>query len=221
MTTRLLWGALTLAALFLLLVGGVLAMPVSGLDSAAFDDLFRVSPGCVGRCLMGIQPNMELTDALNILQTHEWVGEITVTNAMEPDIDVRWQWTGRQPDLIDARMPGMLIAQAQYAGSNHFVVIMRVQTRLQIPDLEILLGQAPDSVAITRAYTGEIQMDASYHDPDARFRTSLSDRLTCPARLLAYVWQPSAQISQRSDDAPQGTAGRQVATRLCQGLRGG
>lgn len=181
----------------LLLIGVARVWPAPAPDLSDYNRLFQVSETCATPCLMGIQPGMPLSAAMAQLWEHDWVQGVTTPNTFESEVIVAWNWNGRQPDFIDSTLPGLMMARSYTGDLGHQVVFVTVETHLRFHDLHDALGAPPTGSASYWPQSRQINYDISYYDEATRIRTTLSTRLTCPIRLMAYFWHAHAQISQR------------------------
>ena len=186
-----------------LLIGGMRLMPDSLPATDTLSALFSPSESCPTGCLLGIPPEItRLVDAVAMLQAHEWVDRVHGgwnNNLFTSEVTVHWQWSGTQPDFIDATVPGMMMAESfSYDGiAGHIVTSFTIPTRLRLYDLQQTLGPTAEGMALYNSSQNAIQYGVSYHDPDSFTRTSLMASLPCPANLMTF-WHSHATLDYRA-----------------------
>jgi hypothetical protein len=102
LSTRLLRITFLLLTFFTCIIGFIRARPYNDHNIRA---LLSSGPDCPMPCFMGIRPGVTTCDqTIDILKTHEWVGEITADPCSPVDENPRWIswfWNSRQPNLLD------------------------------------------------------------------------------------------------------------------------
>jgi hypothetical protein len=142
MTTTLCKAALLLVIVF--------ALPMLFIRAQRYNDsdlhaLLNPPEGCAAPCFMGIRPGaMDIWDVLDVLHNHEWVariGQYDFEQFKNPDgtitIMLNWEWSGAQPDLIDASQSGSVWIL------DDNVVSIEVATFLRLGDIRLGMG-APE-----------------------------------------------------------------------------
>lgn len=140
-------GILFKSALLLVIA---LALPVLLIRAQPYDDralhaLFNPPSDCAAPCFMGIRPGaMDIWDALEVLRQHEWVARVShydleQSKNLDGTITIRlnWDWSGLQPELIDASQNGSVWIL------DDRVVSVEVATFLRLGDIRLGLG-APE-----------------------------------------------------------------------------
>lgn len=189
--------AIVLISLCALGVAGVHLLPASALDLSAFQTLYAPSATCEVGCFMGVRPEVDtVRQAVDALNQHEWVGYIVgdwQSNLFQPEVTVRWRWSGGQPAFIDENTLGIMTVRTDTGGSPHIVSDIRIATRLRLPELHAAMGETPIGRTLYYQNDGRIDYTIMYHHPESRTRTSLTAQITCPARLMVY-WNTPATI---------------------------
>lgn len=139
---------LLLKSVLLLVV--TLALPVLLIRAQPYDDrdlhvLLSPPSDCAAPCFMGMRPGaMDIWDALRVLHQHEWVarvGQYDFEQSKNLDgtitIRINWEWSGLQPDLIDASQDGSVWIL------DDRLVSVEVATFLRLGDIRLGLG-APE-----------------------------------------------------------------------------
>ncbi len=129
MARLLLRSSLVMTAVFVLMIGVIRARPYDGGELRTF----FLPENCRQPCWQQIRPGVTTVDeALAILQADTWVSQIERDNR-----GVNWFWSGRQPALVNADAPGVLLVH------NDRVLSVRVQLNAAFGDLQLAFGQ-PD-----------------------------------------------------------------------------
>jgi hypothetical protein len=117
----------------------VLLIRLQSRDDSALRQSISPSADCPAPCLLGIRPGLTaLTEADRHLRSHPWVKQVLFIDPIN-DPNTRfliWDWSGEQPDWIDARWQGEL--RSVYG----IVRGIRLQTRLTMADIWLLFGPA-------------------------------------------------------------------------------
>jgi hypothetical protein len=103
-------------------------------------------PGCAAPCYWGLQMGESSgADALVRLRGHPWVGPNLLYIRPLADLSTSywvWDWSGQQPNQIDDGKRGQLLLYRSHAAS------VRLQTRLALGDLWLMLGQARAGIRV-------------------------------------------------------------------------
>ena len=198
LAARLLRMAAALISLCLLVIAGVQFLPAHALDLTDFQTLYAPSATCDSGCFMGVRPEVDtVRQAVDALNQHEWVGGVIgswQSDLFQPEVTVRWRWSGKQPAFIDENALGTMIARTDSGGTPHVVLNLQVVTRLRLPELHAAMGETPIGRTLYYESDGQIIYTIFYHHPDSRTRTGLTAELRCPTRLMAY-WNTPATIN--------------------------
>lgn len=212
-------GSLRLAGpcliVFTLLIGGTRLLPPSAPDLAAFNQLFPASDACDSFCLLGIRPGMPLAEAVELLRANQWIRGVSVPNLFNYESQVYWNWSGQQPDFIDARFPGELYARSETDENGHYVVRVTIETRLRLDELQQGLGATSDGGAWWLPVPDKIAYWVSYYDETVQRRVTLGTEMGCPVRLLHYYWHPHTQVSQSEGQMLMDYVPPQMLPALC------
>jgi hypothetical protein len=103
-------------------------------------------PGCAAPCYWGVQMGESSgADAQALLRGHPWVGRNLLYIRPLADLSTSywvWDWSGQQPNQIDDGKRGQLLLYRSHAAS------VRVQTRLALGDLWLMLGEARAGIRV-------------------------------------------------------------------------
>lgn len=123
---------LILSLLLTGLIGLIRAQPY---DDSDVDLLFAHTEHCTTPCFMGIQPGLTTTDeAIRLLNAHPWVAAVDVP-ASRSLVTVRWEWSGQQPQTIDAAVPGEI-----RLFSDQRVSMIQVSTHVPLERMRLSFG---------------------------------------------------------------------------------
>jgi hypothetical protein len=212
---RVLRWSLALSLLFALGVVATRYIPEPTSDAARFQQLFFESPECEIPCLLGIRPGMALLPAVERLWAHPWVHGVTNPDLFAAEPLVAWNWSGSQPDFIDASVPGYLHGIATMGDSGHVVTSIIVETKLRFYDVQQTLGSTDSGSALYWSKDDKITYDVSYYDPTSRLRTTLRADLACPAMLMHFYWKTHIRVSQDEGPLPQEYVPPEDLSSLC------
>lgn len=200
---RMLWWSLGLSVLFGLGIVTVRLMPERQPDAERFEQLFFETPECEIPCLLGIRPGMPLLPAVEKLRAHPWVYGITNPDLFTAQPVVAWNWSGKQPDFIDASVPGVMHGIATMGETAHEVTSVVVETNLRFYEVQQALGSTDSGSALYWSGEDKITYDVSYYDPVSRLRTTMRADLPCPALLIHFYWMGRIRVSQDVGPLPQ------------------
>jgi hypothetical protein len=212
---RVLWWSLGLSLLF---VAGIVVMrllPEHTSDAARFQQLFFETPDCEIPCLLGIRPGMALLPAVEKLRAHPWVHGIAYPDLFTAEPLVAWNWSGKQPNFIDASVPGFMHSIATMGDSGHVVTSIVVETNLRFYDVKQALGATDSGSALYWSQDDKITYDVSYYDTESRLRTTVRADLACPAMLMHFYWITHIRISQDEGPLPQDYVPPEDLSGLC------
>lgn len=184
-----------LMAVFSIVVATILAAPYN--DSQIHT--FITAPElCTGECLLGIRAGMTTVgEALNDLQAHTWVEQVQLSAPGTGFGQVRWWWSGRQPDFIDDHQPGRMTFywDNKENGGQEMndvrVQTITVYTRLRMFLLQDMFG-TPNSGTAAIRLDGSLGYSAAY--PVRGGTLSLSTVIPCPANLISY-WNAATKVT--------------------------
>jgi hypothetical protein len=184
------WGkwAAMLILIFLVGITGAHVLPTDQPDIQAFNTIFLES--CATPCLMGIRPqNTTLTEALAILNNHEWVTHVSSDSnpgLITLDAIVIWEWSGAQPGIIDGSRPGSLLAKLPLGSAQHIVERINVLTTLPMYDLQRVLQPESNGYLRYLSTDGVVIYGEHIVDKNTSHSITLSTQLRCPAHLINY-----------------------------------
>lgn len=114
--------------LTLTLTAAVWLVRAGGAPAAEVRDMLQ-PPGCPSPCWAGIRPGeTPAQTARDLLSAHPWVGAARGTRA------IAFGWSGRQPDVIDARREAVMVMRDDHV---HYVAL---PTRIPLGEVLALLG---------------------------------------------------------------------------------
>ncbi len=124
--------ALILSLMLTGIIGLIRAQPY---DDGGADMLFAIEDTCVAPCFMGIQPGMTTaTEALSLLSGHPWVKTVDAPSSRS-QVTIRWEWSGQQPEVIDAAVLGQI-----RLFSDQRVSMIQISTHLPLERMRLNLG---------------------------------------------------------------------------------
>ncbi len=142
------WTRLTIrlaAALWLGLAALSGAIRMQPANDAATRELLGW-PGCDAPCYWGVQMGESTgAEAQALLRGHPWVGRNLLFIRPLADLSTSywvWDWSGQQPQQIDEGKRGQLLLYRSHAAS------VRVQTRVALGDLRLLLGEPAAGIRV-------------------------------------------------------------------------
>jgi hypothetical protein len=175
-----------------LLIAGTRLSPAP--DAAPFQQLW--GDECPVLCQLGIElETMAFMDAVAVLRDHAWVQYVQTgsLNPFQADVSVAWQWSGQQPDYIDARVPGVLTGRSFRGDSQHVVLGVWLATHWRLGEIEQALGPTANGQAFYDPERDAVAYLMTYQDPASLLRMNLSATIPCPAAPMAF-WQARAQV---------------------------
>ncbi len=194
--SRLLWfPALLLTVVLALPVALIHALP---LEDRAVGVFLTASPDCTALCLMDIRPGVTtVAEALAQLRANDWVADANLNASGRGYGEIRWSWSGRQPDLINADRPGRVTFYWDeddiYDGrglNDMQIETVSIYTRIRMYQAQRWLG-TPDSGTAAYNIEDKLGYSAAYHN--AYGMLEISTVLVCPASLMTY-WEARAKI---------------------------
>jgi hypothetical protein len=98
--------------------------------------------GCEMPCFMGIRPGLTPgDDAIRILHTSEWIGEIELYWNAYGGLDrVGWKWNGKQPPILSSVSENEIMLSFSNGVNFQYVDTIRVVTSLPTGYAYLLLG---------------------------------------------------------------------------------
>jgi hypothetical protein len=180
----------TLTALLAACIGLIRAQPYDDDELTAF----LHTKDCATPCFMGIRPGETNTQqAVALLERHPWVEKVTqhIWFGGPATSLYSWSWSGQQPALIDASVPGV------FSTRNNIIDVLQVPTTISLGDF--WLHDRPERGMIANE-PGELSYTAIYQNGALEVQTVLF----CPLRLTTFWQAPShmqMSIYVRPDDA--------------------
>lgn len=178
-----------LTVVFVLGLGGLRALVYQGDGGLQSVRAALFSPGCAPPCFMDIRPYATtVTQAVDLLQRHEWVDWAGETPDISPAWSglILWTWSGSQPAWIPTATSGTLRLK------NGIVELIEVPTLLTYSDLWLMFGQ-PDEGTLRRrlgiASHPRLLHFAAYHTEGLGLRLETP----CPLRPVA-LWDAPVTI---------------------------
>lgn len=141
--------------------------------------------GCAQPCFIGLQPGRTtLIEAIDLLRRHVWVTNIQNEYSITGYRVITWEWSGSQPDWIDASHPAMIGFLDSDPDSR--IVALEAVIRLPLGRLWLLYGE-PDTThweLTSLHHPKAINHRVVYYYAGGRFAASTV--LRCPLRPDAY-----------------------------------
>ncbi len=206
--------------IFSLALTGLLALPVLLIRAQPYapHDLYTFyipAENCHPPCFMNIQPGITAAEEVyHIIRDHAWVSRLFDDTAITDDGGIpgitgtiSWEWSGAQPDWIDAQVRGEVRVRrgfAQFVTVSTAVWLGDVWLTLDVPDWEVaLISERPDDLQ------SFIYRRSAYQQAGYLFETA---RVPCPASRLwkmpvsLTVWQRLA-LTPSTDDTARRNSG--------------
>ena len=185
-------------ALAVVLTAAVLLVRVQPQGDSALHLLLAPAEECPDLCLLGLRPGvMTVGQVMERLQNHAWVNELRLSASGAGYGEIRWQWSGQQPDLIDAMQPGRVTfyweeaAEVDYDLQDALIETVSVYTHARIYLVQQWFGRPDNGTAAFRP-DESLGYAAAYNARNGII--DISTVLACPAHLLAY-WDARAKIT--------------------------
>lgn len=184
--------------LMIVFVSSVLVIHARPPDNTDVPALLTPSADCPAPCFLGVRPgDTTVADAITLLRAHEWIGEARVNAPGNGYADIRWTWSGQQPDLIDITRP----ARMTFYWSAEDPVLERPEearidlisfyTTIRMHNAQTWYGD-PDSGAANFRLDDMLGYSAAYHNAGSTL--GLSTAMPCPLTLLTY-WEARVKIT--------------------------
>lgn len=168
-------------------------------DDNRVADFLTAPEICDGFCLLGIRPGTTtLGEALSYLETHAWVESVELSAPGTGYGQIRWLWSGQQPDLIDDTNLGRITFYwvedelNAPAFSDVKIQTIAIYTDLRMALLQNRYGPPDSGLATIRLDGNSIGYSAAYHVRGSTI--SLSTILPCPVNLMSY-WNAVTKIT--------------------------
>lgn len=153
---------------------------------------------CEGNCLLGIRPgNTTLGEAMVQLEKHPWVDEFQLSASGAGYGQIRWDWSGAQPDVIDDSHRGRITFYYDREESNGreltdtLIETISIYTKVRMDSLHTWYGP-PDTGAANFQIDGGLAYTIAYHIPGGT--VSLWTGMPCPVTLMSY-WNAPTRIT--------------------------
>lgn len=153
---------------------------------------------CEGDCLLGIRPGRTtLGQAIAHLQNHSWVESVQLSASGAGYGQLRWYWSGRQPDIInDSRLGRITFFWSQQDSGEQelndtLIETISIYTHVRMPHLHMWFGN-PDTGAANIYHDGGIAYTVAYYIPGGT--VSLWTDMPCPVNLMSY-WNAPTRIT--------------------------
>lgn len=174
MVRLLLKSSLVATVVFALVIGVIGSRPYDSRDLRAL----LLSASCSQPCWQQIRPGVTtVNEALVLLNADLWVSRVEQNGS-----EIHWFWSGRQPALINASAPGVLLT------SNERVLLVRVQLNAAFGDLQLAFGQPRWTSA--GKFSRAVRVQFTY--PDNYW--TLSMVLECPMGPDAF-WRSQPEVT--------------------------
>lgn len=159
---------------------------------------------CAPPCFLGIRPGITSgTDALGILRTHPWIGEIQeLWNSDKTEANVDWRWSRSAPAVFQ-------LATFQEGGllkvEDHVVRYISLVTLIQFGDVWLTWGKPDEYSWFTSHYTPGFPTYVWHSSAYYQSRFLVGTRETCPyypgfwhrSILVYYDTTPSIDTSEK------------------------
>lgn len=100
-----------------------------------------LSENCMTPCFIGIQPGVTpLKTALQMLDEHEWIKQVSVHLDADFGAIVIWSWSGAQPALFDGQRNGRLSVAFNSIEGTQTIRSIQLPTSLPLGYASLLLG---------------------------------------------------------------------------------
>lgn len=196
MIRLLLLPAILLTLALTLPIALVRALPA---DDHTLHEFLTPAEDCAALCLLGIRPGVTTVgEALEQLRAHDWVAKAELNATGRGYGDIKWQWSGRQPGMIDDSRPGRVTfywEEHETSDSRQLVdmpvELLSIHTRIRMYQAQTWLGQ-PDTGFADYTPGDDLGYSAAYNN--AYGMVELSTVMPCPANLLNF-WNARAKIT--------------------------
>ena len=162
-------------------------VPVALIPTLSYDDrdlnaFLTVTTDCILPCFIGVLPGVTLAgDALELLRQHEWIRDARMNASGQGYGDIRWDWSGAQPNLIDTNL----------RPEESLIETISFYTHARIFDAQTWYGD-PNASSVTMRADNLLGYAAAYYGQASMLHVSTS--LPCPLNLMAY-WEARAKIT--------------------------
>jgi hypothetical protein len=188
-------------ALTVVLALSVVLMRAQPAQDSVLRQFLTPDEDCAALCLLGMRPGVTTVgQAMTQLRSHAWVSSATMNATGRGYADIEWQWSGQQPDIIDASRPGRMTFYWDRDEENGRQLLdmpietMSIHTRIRIYEAQAWFG-LPDTG--TAAYRPDADLGYSAVYNNAYGMIDLSTVIPCPANLLTY-WDARTRITLSS-----------------------
>jgi hypothetical protein len=167
-------------------------------DESQLQAFMTASENCTGPCLLGIRPSkVTVNDTMQILESHPWVESARLSASGNGYGQIRWQWSGQQPAMIDASYAGRITFYWETDDpnppslDNTIIQTISIQTYLRMYSLQDWYGM-PNSGTTNLRADMVLGYSAGYHNPGTTI--SVSSIMPCPVNFLSY-WNTRTLIT--------------------------
>ena len=172
--------------------------------TAIFDDgfsqvekLMTTSENCTELCLLGVRPGQStFLEAMNQLQNHEWVSDVTQYAPGNGYGNINWGWSGKQPSAIDEGQRGIITFYYRNEDPNDTklndvtIQTVTIDTRIPIYVLQEWFGDS-NTGNVNNRVDGQLEYTVYYDAPDGII--SISTEVECPVTIASY-WYATAKM---------------------------
>ncbi len=189
-------------ALTALLALSVVLMRAQPAEDYSVHQFLTPDEACSALCLLGMRPGVTTVgQAMSQLRAHVWVSSALMNATGRGYADIEWQWSGQQPDTIDASRPGRITfywdrdeEDGRRSLTDMPIETVSIHTRIRIYQAEAWFGP-PDTG--TTAYRPDQDLGYSAVYNNIYGMVDLSTVMPCPANLLTY-WDARTRITLSS-----------------------
>ena len=185
---------LPLVALFIGVLIVIQAQPAEG----DVRDFLLPTEGCMMPCWLGIQPGVTtLEQALTILKTHRWFGQIEQIEHA-PYTYIYWEWSAQKPDFMG--MARVFLPSVMWA-KDGIIQLIFIPTGLPYGEVSLLFGAPMRGLSVTSGYPNSVALAnrpvtrrvVNYFDGQVSFEI----QVRCPINLYQF-WNAPVTITYSS-----------------------
>ena len=176
----------------------IMLIPALPRDNGGLSVFVTSAMDCPLPCFLGVRPGVTpAAEALDMLRQHEWISNARMNASGRGYGDIRWDWSGAQPGLIDTSRPMRMTfywdEEDPYLTGPEDAVIETISfyTSIRIYNVQTWYGD-PDASAATVSVGDLMNYMAAYYGRSSMMY--LSTVMACPTSLLSY-WEARAKFT--------------------------
>lgn len=187
--------------ILMLLMGAATLVCARSFDSHDLRDLL-LPENCTAPCFIGIQPGVTpLKEALQRLDDHEWIDQVSVHLDAGFGTVVLWSWSGAQPPLFEAQRGGRLFVVFNSLEGTQTIRSIQLPTSLPLGYATLLLGDRLATHSGAIGGPGVAYVGTAYRDHAALIWTIAP----CPlARWQIWTAPMTIDLRRRLDSSLDG-----------------